>query len=146
EELRIVATRVVDPPADASAAGPRVLALAARRDDAATADRAFRILFDPDAGCGGATQFVGFIPPGRAPDHFHRYDELICVLEGTGALHIGGASAPLRAGSCIRLPAGTVHCVENAGPGLMRVLGVFRPAGSPAAAFYPDGSAAPAPA
>jgi oxalate decarboxylase/phosphoglucose isomerase-like protein (cupin superfamily) len=48
----------------------------------------------------------------------------------------------LRAGSCVHLPAGLIHCLENSGPGEMRVLGVFRPAGSPAEAYYPDGSAA----
>ena len=41
----------------------------------------------------------------------------------------------------MHLPAGLVHCLENVGPGEMRVLGVFRPAGSPAEAYYPDGTA-----
>jgi hypothetical protein len=36
-----------------------------------------------------------------------------------------------------------VHCLENVGPGEMQVLGVFRPAGSPAEAYYPDGTQAP---
>jgi hypothetical protein len=35
-----------------------------------------------------------------------------------------------------------VHCLENTGDSLMRVVGVFRPAGSPAAAYYPDGTPA----
>ena len=35
-----------------------------------------------------------------------------------------------------------LHTLANSGPGIMRVLGVFRPAGSPAAAFYPDGTPA----
>ena len=92
------------------------------------------------------TQFVGYIPPGRAPDHFHRYDEVVYVLGGEGAFHVDGESAPLRAGSCVHLPARLVHCLENHGPGEMRVLGVFRPAGSPAEAYYPDGTAAVVPA
>ena len=108
---------------------------------AATAGRMFRLL----APCPSATQFVGYIPPGRAPDHYHRYDEVVYVLDGTGALHIGGESVPLRPGSCIHLPAQLVHSLENAGPGEMQVLGVFRPAGSPAEAYYPDGSAAVVP-
>ena len=44
------------------------------------------------------------------------------------------------------LPARLIHCLENAGPGEMRVLGVFRPAGSPAEAYYPDDSPAVVPA
>jgi mannose-6-phosphate isomerase-like protein (cupin superfamily) len=87
-------------------------------------------------------QFVGYIPVGRAPDHFHTYDEVVYVLRGEGALHIDGETAPLRAGSCVHLPARLVHCLENVGPGELHVLGVFRPAGSPAEAYYPDGTKA----
>jgi mannose-6-phosphate isomerase-like protein (cupin superfamily) len=112
----------------------------------ATAGREFTLLAHPENGCESVTQFVGYIPPGRAPDHFHRYDEVVYVLAGEGAFHVGDESAPLRAGSCFHLPARLVHCVENHGPGEMRVLGVFRPAGSPAEAYYPDGSAAAVPA
>ena len=45
----------------------------------------------------------------------------------------------------MHLPARLVHCLENVGPGEMLVLGVFRPAGSPAEAYYPDGTAAVVP-
>jgi mannose-6-phosphate isomerase-like protein (cupin superfamily) len=108
----------------------------------ATAGRQFRLLATPDRGCATVTQFVGFIPVGRAPDHFHKYDEVVYVLEGSGALHIDGETAPLEAGTCVHLPAGLVHCLENTGPAEMHVLGVFRPAGSPAEAYYPDGTKA----
>jgi mannose-6-phosphate isomerase-like protein (cupin superfamily) len=111
----------------------------------ATAGRQFTLLATPEHGCASVTQFVGYIPAGRAPDHFHRYDEVVYVLEGEGSLHISGESAPLRPGACVHLPAGLVHCLENAGPGEMAVLGVFRPAGSPAEAYYPDGTLAVVP-
>jgi mannose-6-phosphate isomerase-like protein (cupin superfamily) len=110
---------------------------------AATADREFRIVTGPATGCARATQFVGSIPPGRAPVHFHRYDEVVLVLDGEGAAHLEGQpEAPIAAGSCILLPAGVRHCVENRGDGPLRVLGVFRPAGSPSEAYYPDGTPA----
>ena len=112
----------------------------------ATSGREFTLLAQPDNGCESVTQFVGYIPPGRAPDHFHRYDEVVYVLAGEGAFHVDGESAPLRAGSCVHLPARLVHCLENHGPGEMHVLGVFRPAGSPAEAYYPDGTPAVVPA
>jgi mannose-6-phosphate isomerase-like protein (cupin superfamily) len=112
----------------------------------ATAGREFSLLAHPENGCESVTQFRGYIPPGRAPEHFHRYDEVVYVLSGEGAFHVDGESAPLRAGSCVHLPARLVHCLENHGPGEMQVLGVFRPAGSPAEAYYPDGSAAVVPA
>jgi len=108
----------------------------------ATAGRQFTLLATPDHGCASVTQFVGFIPPGAAPDHFHKYDEVVYVLEGEGALHIDGESEPLHPGACVHLPKTLVHCLENFGPGEMHVLGVFRPAGSPAEAYYPDGTKA----
>lgn len=112
----------------------------------ATAGREFTLLSHPTRGCESVTQFVGYIPVGRAPDHYHRYDEVVYVLAGEGAFHVDGKSAPLRPGSCIHLPARLVHCLENHGPGEMRVLGVFRPAGSPAEAYYPDDTPAVVPA
>jgi mannose-6-phosphate isomerase-like protein (cupin superfamily) len=116
--------------------------LADQRAHGATSERSFRIVADPSTGLQSATQFVGYIPPGRAPDHFHTYDEVIYVIDGEGALHIGGERTPLGTGSRIELPARTVHCVENTGQDVLRVVAVFRPAGSPAAAYFPDGTPA----
>jgi quercetin dioxygenase-like cupin family protein len=98
-----------------------------------TGDREFRVLFGPGRGCSAATQFVGHIPPGRAPDHSHPYDEIVLIMQGEGTAHIGGADYPLSQGTYLHLPPGLVHCLENTGTGLMRVLGVFHPADSPAA-------------
>jgi mannose-6-phosphate isomerase-like protein (cupin superfamily) len=106
----------------------------------ATASRRFQLGATPEVGCESATQFLGYSPPGRAPDHYHRYDEVVYVLRGEGVLHIEGEeSESIGGGSCVHLPARTVHCLENTGSEDMTVLGVFRPAGSPAEAYYPDG-------
>jgi mannose-6-phosphate isomerase-like protein (cupin superfamily) len=108
-----------------------------------TGARRFRVLFGPGSGCDAATQFVGEIPPGRAPEHSHPYDEVVLVLEGAGVLHAGPAGQPLTPGSCVHLPPGQAHCLENTGTGTLRVLGVFHPGGSPAAkqsrSAAPDG-------
>jgi quercetin dioxygenase-like cupin family protein len=98
-----------------------------------TGDRRFRVLFGPGRGCDEATQFVGEIPPGRAPEHSHPYDEVVLVLAGAGVAHAGGADYDLACGSCVHLPPGTGHCLENTGPATLVVLGVFHPGGSPAA-------------
>jgi quercetin dioxygenase-like cupin family protein len=119
-----------------------VIDVAAAERRRATADRWFFLGASPESGCRSATQFLGLIAPGRAPDHFHPYDEVIYVLDGEGELEIGGERAPVRAGSCIHLPRTLVHCLANPGAGELRVLGVFRPAGSPAEAYYPDGTPA----
>ena len=112
---------------------------------AATSGRSFHLLACPAVGCESVTQFIGIIPPGRAPDHFHPYDEVIYVLEGEGVLEIGGEQAPITAGTCIHLPRTLVHCLANTGAGELRLLGVFTPAGSPAEAYYPDGTLAALP-
>ncbi len=116
--------------------------LADQQSEAATTEREFRIVADPSTGLRSATHFVGYIPTARAPEHFHTYDEVIYVLDGEGVLHAQGNEWRVRPGSCIQLPARTVHCLENTGDRVMRVAAVFRPAGSPAAAYYPDGTPA----
>jgi mannose-6-phosphate isomerase-like protein (cupin superfamily) len=99
-----------------------------------TADRWYRVLVD-DAVGSSATQFVGSIPPGRAPDHFHHYEEVLFILKGEGRMWAGETKTPIAPGSCIYLPKGQVHCVENTGDGELRLLGVFYPAGSPSVRY-----------
>ena len=141
-DVRALSVLVHDPE---PSPGPAVVDCDAVERGTATAGRQFVLAATPEVGCNSVTQFIGLIPPGRAPDHFHRYDEVIYVLEGEGYLEIGGEQAPLRAGSCVHLPRTLVHCLANTGDSEMRVLGVFRPAGSPAEAYYPDGTAAVVP-
>ena len=98
-----------------------------------TGDRRFRVLLGPGRGCEAATQFVGEIPPGRAPEHSHPYDEVVLVLDGEGVAHAGGSDRALAAGASVHLPRGLPHCLENTGQRTLVVLGVFYPGGSPAA-------------
>ncbi len=144
EDLLLVAVALHEPlPREAEAECHTSLSrLADQLTQSATGERKFRIVFDPDNGCPSATQFVGYIPVGAAPTHYHLYEEVIYVLDGEGVMHMNDTQTPLRAGSCIHLPARKLHTLANSGPGIMRVLGVFRPAGSPAQAFYPDGTPA----
>ena len=97
-----------------------------------TGDRRFRVLFGPGRGCAAATQFVGEIPTGRAPEHSHPYDEVVLILAGQGVVHTDGTAHPLTAGSCVHLAPGQPHCLENTGDEPLMVLGVFHPGGSPA--------------
>ena len=135
EELLVVSTSV---PVAQVYRSPRevVVRFADQPELRADAKRTFRYLVNQDAGCMDATQFVGLVEPCRAPDHSHSYDELGYIVEGEGFAHISGESIPLRAGSCFHLPPETVHCIENTGPGVMRILGVFHPSGDPASRAY----------
>jgi mannose-6-phosphate isomerase-like protein (cupin superfamily) len=117
--------------APGDAAGPRLSELGDCPVEV-TGDRRFRVLLGSGNGCSAATQFVGEIPPGRAPEHSHPYDEVVLVLEGEGVLHAGTGDRPLAPGSCVHLPPGEPHCLENTGRATLRVLGVFHPGGSPA--------------
>ena len=62
---------------------------------AATGKRSFQVLFGPHNGSTRATLFVGYIPPGAAPWHFHLYDEIVCVWRGEGRFHTRTGSEPL---------------------------------------------------
>ena len=95
-----------------------------------TGDREFRVLLS--AGL-PITQFAGLIPPGRAPEHQHTYDEVVHVLAGQGVVHLDGEQTEIGPGTSIYLPPRTPHCLENTGSEPLQVLGVFYPAGSPAA-------------
>lgn len=136
QELHMVSVSV---PAEGGN-GPRRVTV--RFDDRpelrADARRSFRYLVNEDAGCRDATQFVGLVEPCRAPDHSHSYDELGYIVEGYGFAHVEGESIPLGPGSSFHLPPEQIHCIENAGPGVMRILGVFHPSGDPATRTYDE--------
>jgi quercetin dioxygenase-like cupin family protein len=138
--LELLSVLVHDPEPATDAMATVDLLAEQRRD--ATAARQFVLGVRAETGCPSVTQFIGFVPRGRAPDHFHRYDEVLYVLEGQGTLHIGGEEAPLAPGVCVHLPSTLVHCLENTGDAELWLLGVFRPSGSPAEAYYPDGAPA----
>ena len=107
----------------------------------ADAKRTFRYLVNQDAGCAEVTQFLGIVEPCRAPDHSHTYDEVGYIVEGQGLAHVDGEQIPLGPGSCFHLPPEQVHCIENSGPGVMRILGVFHPSGDPASRSYDEATA-----
>jgi mannose-6-phosphate isomerase-like protein (cupin superfamily) len=135
EELLVVAVTV---PAGADHDGERhvTVRFADRPELRADENRTFRTIFDADSGARHVTQFVGIVEPCRAPDHSHSYDEVGYILEGKGLVHMNGESIALSPGSCFHLPPGQVHCIENVGPGTMRILGVFHPSGDPASRSY----------
>ena len=135
--VRIVSSQSPAEPSDVREQSPPIVKLADRRA-LPTADRWYRVLVDDEVGSEQVTQFVGSIPPGRAPDHFHEYEEVLFILRGEGRMWAGEDNTPIGPGSCIYLPRRQLHCVENTGTGELRLLGVFYPAGSPAVRYETD--------
>ena len=72
-EARGVSVLVHDPE---PSTGHAVIDLSAVETGSATAGRQFLLGATPEVGCASVTQFVGLVPPGRAPDHFPTYDEV----------------------------------------------------------------------
>jgi mannose-6-phosphate isomerase-like protein (cupin superfamily) len=132
--VRFVSAQCPEQSASKPSEQPPIVKLSDRRA-LPTADRWYRVLVDDEIGSEQVTQFVGSIPPGRAPDHFHEYEEVLFILRGEGRMWAGETNTPIGPGSCIYLPKRQVHCVENTGDGELRLLGVFYPAGSPAVRY-----------
>jgi quercetin dioxygenase-like cupin family protein len=120
-----------------AALGPRTPSVALDLVDAgsATGKRSFQVLLGPENGCCRATMFLGAVPPGAAPWHFHQYDEIVYTVSGGGTYHQAEGTQPTGPGSAVRITPRTVHINENGTESDMHVLGVFTPAGSPSAAF-----------
>jgi mannose-6-phosphate isomerase-like protein (cupin superfamily) len=136
DELVTVLVTTWPPEGMLAAPDPRVVRYGQRPSLPAGKDREFRYLVHRDTGSPDVTQFIGTIPPGRAPNHSHVYDEVIYVLEGRGSVHVEGRSFPIEAGSCLHLPPLLEHALENEGDKPMRVLGIFHPSGDPASRAY----------
>ncbi len=132
----------VGPDADRHAPlGARELVVDGNKADAspATGARSFRVLFGPHNGSTRATLFAGYLPPGRAPWHYHLYDEIVWIPDGPGRVHRRESDEPLEAGFAFRLRPREVHIVENSSADReLTVIGIFTPAGSPAAAYLAD--------
>lgn len=149
--LVVVAVRVPAPPGPWGSALARpsssrlyTTSLGGQDREEATSGREFELLFNPARGSRGATQFVGFIPASGAPAHYHLYDEICVILRGRGLLRVADRPAqPLTEGAAFAVTPRLLHSLENTGEGDLWLLGVFRPAGSAAAAYYPDGRPAP---
>jgi mannose-6-phosphate isomerase-like protein (cupin superfamily) len=136
EELLVVAVAAPEDPAEAAGRRRVTVRFQDQPELEASSERTYRYLVNEDAGCFDVTQFLGIVQPSKAPLHSHPYDEVGYIVEGEGLAHVGGHTAPLRAGSCFHLPPGEVHCIENNGTAPMRIMGVFHPSGSPANRSY----------
>jgi len=74
---------------------------------------------------------LAVLPAGyTAPPHSHEAEELATVLSGEGTITIDGAEFPVRPGSVVLTPSGSVH-ITAAGPRTPLVVWwTYAPAGS----------------
>ncbi len=122
--------------------GPRehIVPIAEVEPGKATGSRSFQVLFGPHNGSTRGTMFVGYVPPGKAPWHYHLYDEIVWIWRGPGIYHLDEGTEPIENGSGFRITPREVHIVENTSSDReLAILGIFTPAGSPSAAYLmPD--------
>ena len=142
--LELMRVQIIPHDETAAAHSPfRVRSFEEAASGEATGGRDFQVLLDRSSGFDIGTLFLGNVPPGpAAPVHYHLYDEVICILEGTAVVHIHGEDIIVERGCCYRLPARILHQVDNTGSGRLREIGFFVPEGTPAGAYLPDGQAA----
>ncbi|MBM3498173.1 MAG: cupin domain-containing protein [Armatimonadetes bacterium] len=69
------------------------------------------------------------VEPGQSTRrHLHRRsDEVYYILEGKGTVTLGAKGYEVEPGSCLLLPAGSVHSVRCDGPEALRILCLCAP-------------------
>jgi quercetin dioxygenase-like cupin family protein len=69
--------------------------------------------------------FARFDPGGRLPDHFHEFDESICIVRGTATCWVEGRSYQLRDCATALVPRGRVHYFLNENEAPMEMIWVY---------------------
>ncbi len=86
-------------------------------------------LFDPIDEKVGFTCIVEIYDVGgKTPPNAHSAaHEMFFILKGEGTAICDGNAAPVRAGDAVLLPPGSVHVIENTGPGKLYALCLMVP-------------------
>jgi mannose-6-phosphate isomerase-like protein (cupin superfamily) len=71
------------------------------------------------------------VAPGETvrPAHSHpNGEEVIYLIRGSGRVMVDGSIAPVKAGTAVLFPLGSVHMLQNSGDEEMKVICFFAPA------------------
>ena len=69
-----------------------------------------------------------FPPIQHAPSHVHeQQEEILYILSGKGEFYFDGVPEPVEPGTCVYVPAGVVHSINNTGKDVLKVTYVFAP-------------------
>jgi mannose-6-phosphate isomerase-like protein (cupin superfamily) len=75
--------------------------------------------------CFGVAEFP---PQQHAPAHVHpNEEEILYVLMGSGEFYFDGVPEPVESGTCIYIPPGVEHSINNTSDEVMKVVYVFSP-------------------
>ncbi|MBN1264977.1 MAG: cupin domain-containing protein [Anaerolineales bacterium] len=94
--------------------------------------RAHKMIISPDHF--GPSRYMAFgvadFPARKhAPGHVHlQEEEILYVLSGHGAIYFNGEPEEIEPGTCIYVPPGIEHSIENVGDSVLKVVYVFSPA------------------
>ena len=84
------------------------------------------LIADPSTHSGGPTLMLEIHDPGdRVPPHRHAHAvELFFVISGRVLFHVDGTTIEAAAGDSVVVPEGSLHDLENPGPGRLYLLTV----------------------
>lgn len=69
-----------------------------------------------------------FPPESHAPAHVHSgEEEILYVLSGSGEIYFDGKPEPVKPGTCIYVPDGVKHSINNTSKQILKVVYVFSP-------------------
>lgn len=78
------------------------------------------------------TTLVDIEPGGAQQVHQHAPEQVYFILEGSGAMTVGGETRVVGLGDCIFVPSGSPHGITNRGNGMLRYFSASAPAFDPA--------------
>ena len=91
----------------------------------------FNILIDEEiAGAQHFSLLVNEMAAGyKGTEHSHRVEHCWYILQGTGIIHMGGKTYPIKPGDAVFAPIGMAHSVECTGKVPLRYVVVYAPPG-----------------
>jgi quercetin dioxygenase-like cupin family protein len=81
-----------------------------------------QLLADPTASVSGLALVNQICQPGvGAPSHFHEFEEIITVVDGSAEVWVDGERRIVGPGTSVFIGAGTVHGFRNIGDGTLSI-------------------------
>lgn len=93
--------------------------------------RDHKMIIGPESFGGAKTMCFGvadFPPRAHAPAHVHEaQEEILYILSGAGEFYFDGRPEPVEPGTCVYVPPGVTHSINNTSSEVLKVVYVFSP-------------------